>query len=190
MLPPARHDGPSWRKLTPADPRHPPEGTPFHALLRLLQYPPRAGERREETQNGQRFSWPEDDLEWRYDTSLRPDGNLGDGDSAHDTLSKADTSQISIVQVSCEDTTFTATVTMANAGVASRPDGEGPGVSTPRPFLCQFHGPMCKGREELIIWLWIVSIFIIFSYGDLCPSRWTSHPRHNPGSRPGADPQP
>jgi len=69
---------------------------------------------------GQRFSCVEDDLNWRYYTSLRPDGNLADGDSTYDTLSKTDTSQISVTQVSCEDTTFTATVTIANAGVASR----------------------------------------------------------------------
>ncbi|RLP08203.1 Ig-like domain-containing protein [Propionibacterium australiense] len=69
---------------------------------------------------GQRFSCVEDDLNWRYYTSLRPDGNLGDGDSTYDTLAKTDTSQIAVQQVSCDDTTFTATVTIAEAGVASR----------------------------------------------------------------------
>lgn len=69
---------------------------------------------------GQRFSCAEGDLGWRYYTSLNPDGGVADGASTETGLSRTDTGIISVAQSSCTDTTFTATVTVHGAGIASR----------------------------------------------------------------------
>lgn len=70
---------------------------------------------------GQKFSCDPNGLNWRYYTSLKADGSPADGASTENgELSKSDSSHITVSQTSCSDTSFTATVKVTGASVASR----------------------------------------------------------------------